>query len=82
MSVYAFWDIPIGMNSMKRIRLQVFAVTQVEMAKIAKVAQAQVSRWESGHRRPSLQELARIRKEARRRRLEWDDAWFFDEVAA
>ncbi len=70
------------MNSMKRIRLQVFSATQVEMAAIAKVGQGTVSRWEAGKRRPALPVLRRIRAEALKRGLKWNDSWFFEEVAA
>lgn len=67
---------------MRLIRTKAFGVTQVEMAGIAKVSQATVSRWESNQRDPSRVELAHIRTEARRRGLTWNDAWFFEEVAA
>lgn len=67
---------------MRLIRTKVFGVTQVEMAGIAKVSQATISRWESDLRDPSLPELSRIRAAAKRRRLKWDDAWLFEGVAA
>jgi len=70
------------MNKLRHIRVAIFSVTQVEMAGIAGVRQATISRWENDDCAPSLPALKRIRKEARRRRLKWDDAWFFDEVAA
>jgi len=52
------------------------------MAEIAGTTQATISRWESDGLRPSLRQLKRIRTEARRRHLKWDDSWFFEEVAA
>jgi DNA-binding XRE family transcriptional regulator len=67
---------------MRRIRQDVFGVTQVQFADIAEVSQAQVSRWESGVREPNLDQLKRIRAEARRRGLKWNDSWFFEEIAA
>lgn len=67
---------------MRLIRTKVFGVTQVEMAVIAKVSQATVSRWESNLRDPSRSELSRIRAEAARRQIAWDDAWLFEEIAA
>lgn len=70
------------MNQMKFIRTKVFGATQVEMATIADVSQATVSRWESGKRDPSRTELGRIRREATARGIRWNDAWFFGEVAA
>lgn len=65
------------MNLMRRIRKNVFGITQAEMARIAGVAQAQVSRWEHGLREPRLAELRRIRAAAIKRGLAWDDRWFF-----
>ncbi|WP_410052164.1 helix-turn-helix domain-containing protein [Bradyrhizobium sp. SZCCHNS30571] len=43
------------------------------MAKIAGVRQATISRWEAGLTDPSLKHLKRIRAEARKRRLAWND---------
>lgn len=70
------------MNQLRRIRCKVFKITQAEMAAIADTRQATISRWESNKLRPSLAQLARIRAEARRRGLKWDDSWFFEEIAA
>jgi len=70
------------MNTLRHIRRTVFKVTQVEMAGIAGVRQATISRWEQDDCTPSLSALKRIRKEARRRGLKWNDSWFFEEVAA
>ncbi|MBZ9794329.1 helix-turn-helix domain-containing protein [Mesorhizobium sp. ES1-4] len=61
-----------------QLRLSIFHATQTEMAAIAGVNQSQVSRWERGVRRPSLREMERIRAEALRRDLPWDDRWFFE----
>jgi transcriptional regulator with XRE-family HTH domain len=73
----------ICMNTLRRIRSEIFQVTQEEMAVIAGVEQATVSRWETGVNEPSLRHLKRIRAEAHRRRLQWDDKWLFvgDRVA-
>lgn len=70
-------DIHIWMNTLKHIRRNVFQATQEEMASIAGVEQPTVSRWEAGVNEPSLRHLKRIRAEARRRNLSWDDNWFF-----
>lgn len=69
------------MSRLLYIRRHIFGVTQVEMAAIAGVRQSQVSRWENGHRRPSIVELERIRTEAVKRQLAWDDRWFFENPA-
>lgn len=61
------------MNSLRHIRCEVFRITQEEMAKIAGVRQATISRWEAGITDPSLRHIRRIRTEARKRRLHWDD---------
>jgi transcriptional regulator with XRE-family HTH domain len=63
---------------MIRIRKYVFAETQRGFAKIAGTSQGTVSRWESGDLDPSRKQLTRIRAEARRRKLRWNDAWLFD----
>lgn len=65
------------MSPIRFIRVHVFRVRQHEFADIAGVAQASVSRWESGGV-PTLTEMQRIRAEARRRRLEWSDSFFFE----
>lgn len=62
---------------MKHIRTKVFALTQAEFAALAGVTQASVSRWENGVA-PSLDEMRRIRDEAEKRNLEWDDRLFFE----
>jgi transcriptional regulator with XRE-family HTH domain len=68
------------MNQLERIRRVVFGVTQAAMAEIAGVQQSTVSRWEKGLRAPTQRQLQRIRNEAIRRGLPWDDRWFFDPV--
>jgi DNA-binding transcriptional regulator YiaG len=66
------------MNPMLHIRKNVFGVPQTEMAEIAAVSQGTVSKWENGALVPDRDELDRIRSEAMRRNLEWDDRWFFE----
>lgn len=70
------------MNPMLHIRKLVFGVPQTEMAEIAGVSQGTVSKWETGLLAPDLAELERIRNEASRRNLDWDDRWFFEAPAA
>lgn len=65
------------MNPIHFIRTEIFHAKQAEFAEIAKVGQATVSRWENGVCSPSLDEMRNIREEAQRRRIEWDDRWFF-----
>lgn len=59
------------------IRREVFRVPQAAMAAIAGVGQSTVSKWERGHLEPARNELERIRSEAIKRGLPWQDAWFF-----
>ena len=66
------------MNQMERIRRVVFRATQAKMAAIAGVQQGTVSRWERGQLVPTQREMQRIRDEAIRSGLAWDDRWFFD----
>lgn len=63
------------MNVWQRIRVNAFGVSQPEMARIAGVTQSTVSRWESGTHVPLLRVFAKIRSEAKRRRIKWDDSW-------
>lgn len=70
------------MNAIRFIRCEVFRATQAEMAAIAGTQQATWSRWESDQLRPSLEHARRIRAEALRRGLAWDDSWLFGEIAA
>lgn len=65
------------MKPIEYIRKHILKVTQAEMAAIAQVTQATVSRWESGEFGPSLEEAARIRNEAIQRNLDWDDSAVF-----
>lgn len=66
------------MNPLQHIRKSILDLTQAEMAEIAGVRQATVSRWEHGELEPSRDELDRIRTEALKRGVEWDDKWFFE----
>lgn len=59
------------------IRRRVFEVSQAEFASIAGTTQSTVSRWEGGALAPDQYEMVRIRTEAQRRSLDWDDSWFF-----
>lgn len=69
------------MRPIEHIRKNVFEVSQSVFAEIAGTTQASVSRWETGEQEPGLEEMARIRAAARKRRIEWDDRWFFDAPA-
>lgn len=66
------------MTPMLHVRKNVLALSQVEFAEVAKATQGTVSKWESGELAPDRDQLALIRKEIRRRRIEWDDRWFFE----
>lgn len=60
------------------IRQRLFRVTQKEFAKIAGASQTAVSRWESGETEPTIGQMTRIRGEAIRRGLQWDDSLAFE----
>jgi transcriptional regulator with XRE-family HTH domain len=60
------------------MRRELFQLSQIEFAAIAGVSQATVSRWETGELTPGYEELRRIREEAVRRGIDWDDSLFFD----
>lgn len=66
------------MKPIEYIRKHILKVTQSEMAAIADVTQATVSRWESGEFGPSLDEAARIRAEAAAREIPLADSVFFE----
>lgn len=69
------------MDPMLHIRKHVFRISQMDMAQIASVSQGTVSRWETGGPPPDRDVLARVRSEARRRKVKWDDRWFFETPA-
>ena len=61
------------------IREVVFGcATQEAFAKILKYEQATISRWETGTRRIDRTAQERIRRAAKKRRLVWQDSWFFE----
>jgi len=67
------------MNTIKHIRKDVFGVTQQAFAEIAGVQQSTISRWERGEAAPTLEEMGRIRDQAKVRKLKkrWSDQLFF-----
>jgi DNA-binding transcriptional regulator YiaG len=65
------------MNSMYFIRTEVLRLNQRDFATVAGVSQGTVSRWEGGDFEPSREEMSRIRDEVKKRRLRWNDSWFF-----
>lgn len=65
------------MHPLEHIRKNVLDLNQTQMAELAGVNQATVSRWENGTAEPDREQMERIRSAARQRNLPWDDAWFF-----
>jgi transcriptional regulator with XRE-family HTH domain len=59
-----------------------FGLSQHDFAALTGVAQATVSRWETGELSPGLPEMQRIRNEAIRRGFEWDDSLFFEDFSS
>lgn len=71
-----------GMTPLLQIRRRIFRATQAEMATVTGVNQGTWSRWERGLLEPTRAQLNRIRAEAKRRKIAWNDAWFFEVKAA
>lgn len=64
------------MKVMKRVR-DILGVSQEQLAVIAGVSQATVSRWEAGLWEPNRDELERIRTYALSAGIDWEDSVFF-----
>lgn len=61
------------------IRERVFNVeTQEEFARLLGYRQATISRFETGEQKLSTKAQERIRKLALKKRLPWDNNWFFE----
>jgi transcriptional regulator with XRE-family HTH domain len=69
------------MSPLFHIRRDVLCISQVEMGEIVGASQATISRWEAGTLEPDRAQLARIRREVKRRKLKWKDAWLFEPYA-
>lgn len=69
-------------HPMLHIRKEILGMRQAEMATLTGVQQATVSRWERGELEPSRDALDAIRTEARKRKIAWDDKWFFESPSA
>jgi transcriptional regulator with XRE-family HTH domain len=65
------------MNLMLHIRKEVLRLSQAQLAEVAGVSQATVSRWERGQWEPNRDELARIWSWARENDVALSDAAFF-----
>lgn len=66
------------MNTISHIRKNVLKLTQADLAAVVGTNQATVSRWEKGELYPDLSQMNAIRDEVRRKRVKWDDRWFFE----
>jgi len=66
------------MTPMLRVRKNFLGLSQAKLARIAKVSQGTVSKWEAGELEPDRYQLARIRNAIQGRGIEWDDRWFFE----
>jgi len=69
------------MSTILHIRKNVLKLTQHGLAQLCGTNQATVSRWEKGELFPDLSQMSAIRAEVRRKRLKWDDRWFFEAPA-
>lgn len=70
------------MIPLKNIRKNLFDISQTAFGEIAGVTQSTVSRWEAGELEPSRDEMSKIRDEAAKRGMQWDDRLFFEAPAA
>jgi transcriptional regulator with XRE-family HTH domain len=68
------------MNPIRFIRTKIFRQSQTDFGRTVGLSQPAVSRIENGEQSPSLDEIARIRAEAKSRALSWDDAWLFGQI--
>ena len=69
--------ISVRMNLMLHIRKDVLRLSQAQLAEVAGVSQATVSRWERGQWEPNRDELARIWSWARENDVALSDSAFF-----
>ena len=66
-------------NPAQFIREDVFGIkTQKAFADVLGYEQATISRFENGTRRLTVEAQSRIRAAAKKRRIKWDNNWFFD----
>ncbi len=65
------------MSDIRRIRRQILGQTQTGLAKICKVGQPTVSRWERGIGGPKHVHLSRMRSFAIRTGIAWNDSDLF-----
>ncbi len=64
------------MTPIEHLRVHVLDMTQGQFATFAGVSQGTVSKWEKGEGL-RVKSLTKLRAALRRRRIHWDDAWFF-----
>lgn len=65
-------------QNIQHIRTTVFGLSQRQFAQLVGASQPTVHRWETGELSPNIEHLARIREAAKKQRIPWKDAWFFD----
>lgn len=70
-----------GMNQIRYIRTKIFGMTQAEFADVIRSDQSTVSRLENDIRGLDQEKMLLIRAAAKRRRLAWNDTWFFEAAA-
>lgn len=67
------------MTPAQYIRERVFGIrSQAAFGALLDYSQAQISRLETGARQISRDAQERIRAAAKRRKIRWDDKWFFE----
>jgi transcriptional regulator with XRE-family HTH domain len=69
---------PDNMNTLQRIRTELFELGQIPFALIIGTTQGNLSRLEGGERKLQLHHQEAIRAAAKRLGLPWDDSWIFE----
>ncbi len=69
------------MRRIEFVRRRLLGLTQVDFARLTKVAQATVSRWESGELAPTLSAVTLAKAAVLDRGFSWNDAWL-DQISS
>jgi hypothetical protein len=65
-------------NAPRHVRICVFQMKQIDYAEMLGLEQAAVSFWETQGRFGSFESMVKVRTEALKRGISWNDLWFFE----